>query len=143
MHVFRGGSRVAACKGSFRTARLRTVKSKEDWSLWASTAALRLQPTKGALKRALEAVHLTEDGAVPLHITGREALLRDMQRKDFPLGLHRQIARHLLVQVVRRINQRAAAGSVTRPIKVRAHRAEPLNEQADSLAAEAAESDDS
>ena len=75
VHVFRRGSRVAACKGSFRTARLRTVKSKEDWSLWASTAALRLQPTKGALKRPLKAVRLTEDGVVPLHITDREARL--------------------------------------------------------------------
>ena len=70
-------------------------------------------------------------------------LLRGMQRKDFPLGLHRHTARHLHVQVVRRINQRAAAGSVTRLIKVRAHRAEPLNERADTLASEAAESDDS
>ena len=63
-----------------------------------------------------------------------------MQRKDVPLG---HTERHLLVQVVSRINQRAVAGSVTRLIKVRAHRAEPLNEQADTLAAKAAESDDS
>ena len=47
------------------------------------------------------------------------------------------------MQVVRRINLRSAAGSTTRLIKVRAHRAEPLNEEADLLAAEAAESDDS
>jgi ribonuclease HI len=227
VHIYRRGSRVAACKGSFRTARLRTVKSKEDWSLWASTAALGLQPARGTLKRALEAVRLTEDGIVPLHLSDREALLgpagtayalsgivvatdgslkksgvmgaamvakdnkiqsrsvavfgppssirpeltgillavedcpleedlsiltdslsaiqllRGMQRRDFPLWLHRHTARHLLVQVVRRINQRAAAGSVTRLIKVRAHRAEPLNEMADTLAAAAAESDDS
>ena len=45
--------------------------------------------------------------------------------------------------MVRRINQSAAAGSITRLIKVRAHRAEPLNEMADSLATEAAESVDS
>ena len=54
-------------------AQLRAVKSKEDWSLWASTAALRLQPTKGASKRALEAVRLTDDGVVPLLLTDREA----------------------------------------------------------------------
>ena len=70
-------------------------------------------------------------------------LLKGMQRRDFPLWLHRHTARHLLVQVVLRINQRAAAGSITRLIKVWAHRAEPLNEQADLLAAEASESVDS
>ena len=69
--------------------------------------------------------------------------LRGMRRKDFPLGLHRHTARHLL-----------AGGPSNQPesrcwlchavvIKVRAHRAEPLNEQADTLAAEAAESYDS
>ena len=75
MHVFGKGPRVAACKGSCRAARRRAVKSKEDWSLWASTAALRLQSTKGALKRALEAVRLTDDGIVPLQLTDREAQL--------------------------------------------------------------------
>ena len=227
VHVYKRGSRVAACKGSFRTAQLRTVKSKEDWSLWASAAALRLQTHKGDLKRALAAVRLTQDGVVPLTVSDREArkgpagrayslsgvvvatdgslkksgamgaamvamgdkiqsrsvtvygppstirpeltgialaveecpleedltiltdslsamqLLQSMQRRDFPLWLHRHTARHLLVQVVQRINLRAAAGSITRLLKVRAHRAEPLNEAADLLATDAAESDDS
>ena len=75
VHVFRKGSRVAACKGSFRTARLRAVKSKEGWSRWASTAALRLQSTNGALKSALEAICLTEEGVVPLQLTDCEALM--------------------------------------------------------------------
>ena len=41
------------------------------------------------------------------------------------------------------LNARSASGSVTRFIKVRAHRGEPLNEAADALAAAAAESDPS
>ncbi len=39
------------------------------------------------------------------------------------------------------VNARAWSGSVTRFIKVRAHRGEPLNEAADALAAAAADSD--
>ncbi len=39
------------------------------------------------------------------------------------------------------LNRRAAAGHITRFIKVRAHRGEPLNEDADALAAAAADSD--
>ncbi len=66
-----------------------------------------------------------------------------MQRKDFPLQLYRHTVRQLLlhVLVVRLINKHAESGRATRFIKVRAHRGEPLNEGADALAAEAAESD--
>jgi hypothetical protein len=64
-----------------------------------------------------------------------------MQRKDFPLSLYRHSVRQLLLHVVKLVNQRAAAGSITRLIKVRAHRGEPLNEAADALASAAAESD--
>ena len=45
VHVYRKGFKVAACKGSFRMALLSAVKSKEGWSLWVSTAALKLQFT--------------------------------------------------------------------------------------------------
>ncbi len=64
-----------------------------------------------------------------------------MQRGDFPLSLHRHPAQQLLVHVVRLLNRRAGREHTTRFIKVRAHRGEPLNELADSLAAAAAESD--
>ena len=37
--VFKKGSRVAACKGSYRTGKLKTVKYREGWLLWASKAA--------------------------------------------------------------------------------------------------------
>jgi len=228
--VFKRGSRVAACKGSFRAGKLKAIQSKDDWSIWASTAALRQQPTKDSLKAAIDAICLTADGVVPLdlgHPSSREALLgpagmayqlsgivvatdgslkkngsmgaafvakdnrlqarsvavygppssirpeltgialaledcpqeedlsiltdslsamqllQSMQRRDFPLWLYRHTARQLLLQVVKLINARAAKGAVTRLVKVRAHRAEPLNEAADTLAAEAAELDPS
>ena len=277
--VYKRGSRVAACKGSFRSGMLKAIQSKEDWVLWASSAALgerreevnsedgghgdvaaarvRLEMREAeagifggtgdpaetsritarlknradqvrALKRRADSIRLTADGVVPLDVTcpsSREALLgptgsaytrsgvvvatdgslkrngsmgaalvakdgrlparssavfgqpssirpeltgialaledcpgeedlniltdslssmqllRSMQRGDFPLSLHRHPARQLLVHVVKLLNRRAGMGRTTRFIKVRAHRGEPLNELADSLAAAAAESD--
>jgi hypothetical protein len=68
-------------------------------------------------------------------------LLMSMQRGDFPLSLYRHQARQLLVHVVKLLNRRVEAGRTTRFIKFRAHRGEPLNELADTLAAETAESD--
>ncbi len=61
-------------------------------------------------------------------------LLQSMQRKYFPLSLYRRrdSVRQLLLHVVKLIDQRAAAGSITRLIKVRAHRGKPLNEAADA-----------
>ena len=40
--VFKKGSRVAACqcKGSYRTGKLKAIKSREGWLLWASKAAV-------------------------------------------------------------------------------------------------------
>ncbi len=38
--VYKKGSRVAACKGSFRTGQLGAIQNKEDWCLWASHAAM-------------------------------------------------------------------------------------------------------
>jgi hypothetical protein len=64
-----------------------------------------------------------------------------MQSGDFPLSLYRHSVRHLLLHVVKLLNRRAAAGHITRFIKVQAHRGEPLNEAADALAAAAADSD--
>ena len=68
-------------------------------------------------------------------------LLQSMQRKDFALSLYRHSVRQLLLYVVKLINKRAVAGSITRLIKVRGHRGGTLNEAADSLASAAAESD--
>jgi hypothetical protein len=68
-------------------------------------------------------------------------LLQSMQSGDFPLSLYRNSVRHLLLHVVTLLNRRAATGHITRFIKVRAHRGEPLNEAADVLAAAAADLD--
>jgi hypothetical protein len=57
------------------------------------------------------------------------------------LACNRHSVRHLLLHVVTLLNRRAAAGRITRFIKVLAHRGEPLNEAADALAAAAADSD--
>ena len=59
-----------------------------------------------------------------------------MQRVDsgFPMWIYRHPARQLLGHVARLINQRAAAGVVTRLVKVKAHASDPLNEAADALA---------
>ena len=92
--VYKRESLVAASKGSFRSGRLRAIQSKEDWVLWASTAALRAQreevsSAEGAamraradqlrlLKRRADSIRLTADGVVPLDLTcpsSREALL--------------------------------------------------------------------
>ena len=51
--------------------------------------------------------------------------------------------RQLLTHVVSLINRRAAAGVIMRFVKVKAHRAEPLNEAADAMASAAAELDPS
>ena len=227
MTVFKKGSRVAACKGCFRTAKLKAIQNKEDWCLWASNLAVREQTASGEIKAKADSIHLSADGVVPLDLTcpsSREAmlgpartayahngiivatdgslkkngamgaafvakddrlkersvavlgppssirpeltgialaleecpkeveltiltdclsamrLLQSTQRRDFPLWLHRHTVRHLLKHVVNLLNARSASGSVTRFIKVRAHRGEPLNEAADALAAAAAES---
>ena len=228
--VFKKGTRVAACKGCFRTAKLKAIQNKEDWCLWASNVAIREQTARGEIKVKADSIHLSADGVVPLDLTcpsSREAmlgpartayghsgivvatdgslkkngamgaafvakddrlversvavlgppssirpeltgialaleacpkeeeltiltdclsamrLLQSTQRRDFPLWLHRHSVRHLLKHVVNLLNARSASGSVTRFIKVRAHRGEPLNEAADALAAAAAESDPS
>jgi hypothetical protein len=60
-----------------------------------------------------------------------------MQRKDFSLELYCHLVLQLLLQLVRLLNQRADSRLTTRPINVRAHRGEPLNEVADAMAAEA------
>ena len=69
--------------------------------------------------------------------------LKSLQRRDCALWLYRHPLRQLLVHTVLLINARAEAGSVTRFIKVKSHRGEPLNEAADILAAAAAELDPS
>jgi hypothetical protein len=46
--VFKKGARVAACKSSYRTGKLKTVKSRENWTLWASKAAVAAPEGEGS-----------------------------------------------------------------------------------------------
>jgi ribonuclease HI len=100
-----------------------------------------LRPELTGIALALEDCPGEEDLNVLTDSLSSMRLLKSMQRGDFPLSLHRHPVRQLLLHVVRQLNRRAGTGCITRFIKVRAHRGEPLNELADSLAAEAAESD--
>ena len=69
--------------------------------------------------------------------------LFSLRRADFPFLIHRSACRQLLTHVVSFLNQRCAAGSVIRFVKVKSHCGEPLNEAEDALASAAAEGDDS
>jgi len=79
--VYKKGSRVAACKGSFRTGQLRAIQSSEDWCIWASRAAIGTGVQEEAvrkLKRQLDSIRLTADGVVSLDLaclSSREARL--------------------------------------------------------------------
>ena len=92
---------------------------------------------------ACEDVRREEDLTILTDSLSCMVRLKSLQRRDFPLWLYRHPLRQLLVHTVRLINARAEAGSVTRFIKVKSHRGEPLNEAADTLAAAAAELDPS
>ncbi len=100
-----------------------------------------LRPELIGIALALEDCPGEEDLNILTDSLSSMRLLKSMQRGNFPLSLHRHLVRQLLLHVVRQLNRRAGTGCITRFIKVRAHRGEPLNELADLLAAEAAESD--
>jgi ribonuclease HI len=103
-----------------------------------------IRPELTGISIAIEACPIEEALTVLTDSPSAMRLLGSMQRKDFPLSLRQSLfrdsVRQLLVHVVKMINKRAVAGSITRLIKVRAHRGEPLNEAADALASAAAES---
>jgi hypothetical protein len=98
-----------------------------------------LPPELSGITLALEDCPGEEDLNVLTKSLSAMRLLRNMQRGDFPLPLHRHPVRQLLVHVVKLINRRAEKGRATLFIKVRAHRGGALNELADALASEAAE----
>lgn len=102
-----------------------------------------IRPELTGLALALEECSYQEDLTVLTDSKSSMDLLQSMQRVDFPLWLYRHPARQLLVQVASLINGRAAAGVVTRLVKVKAHAGDPLNEAADAMASAAAELDPS
>lgn len=67
LFVWRKGSVVAASMGNWRKAQVRSVQSKEDWTLWSSSVSAE---TEGAqLKLALQRIVLTRDGTIPLDLS--------------------------------------------------------------------------
>ena len=71
-HVFPRGTQAAAAKGSWRTGKLGTTKTTEDWTLWASSGAAPSQQSRAELKLRLTALHLTTGGVTPSDPLGRE-----------------------------------------------------------------------
>ena len=64
--VFKRCARAAACKGSWRLAKLQTCKTKENWTLWASSGAAGTAQERAELKSRLDCMRLTEDGVMSL-----------------------------------------------------------------------------
>ena len=68
LKVFRRGVRAAAAKGCWRLAKLKTVRTAQDWTLWVSRGAAGSAASQDRLKLRLGSIHLTEDGVVPLDL---------------------------------------------------------------------------
>ncbi len=108
-----------------------------------SSAASSTRPELTGIALTLEASPVGEDLAILTDSLVAMTTLFSLRRADFPLSLHRNSCRLLITHVVKLLNERQAAGVVTRFIKVKSHQGEPLNEAADALASAAAEVDDS
>ena len=106
-------------------------------------SASSTRPELTGIALALEASPVGEDLTILTDSLVAMTTLFSLRRADFPLSLHRNACRLLITHVVKLLNDRQAAGVVTRFIKVKSHRGEPLNEAADALASTAAEADDS
>ena len=224
VYTWRKGALVVAGSGIWGKARMRSVQSREAWTIWADAASMRAGEAQ--LRSALQGISLSRDGTIPLdpscpslrearlgvsgsaltfpgiiiatdgavktdgrmgaayvpldptimrprsfvvlghpstmraELSALDAVVADaplqtevtmltdslasmekleaLQRKDFPEWLHGHPERALLESVVTNINRRAAAGAMTRFVKVRAHAGHPLNEAADAAASSAA-----
>jgi hypothetical protein len=58
------GALVVASTGAWRKAQLRSIQSREEWTLWINTQTDEL--TRSKLTKELSELKLTRDGAVPL-----------------------------------------------------------------------------
>ena len=101
------------------------------------------RPELTGIAIALEASPSGEDLTILTDSLVAMTTLFSLRRADFPLSLHQNACRQLITHVVKLLNERQAAGVVTRFIKVKSHRGEPLNKATDALASLAAEADDS
>jgi len=104
-------------------------------------SASSIRPELTGITMALEECPEGEDLNILTDSLSAMLLLKNLQRKDFPLSLYRHPVRQLLIYAVQLLNGRVAVGSVTRFLKVKSHRAEPLNTAADASASAAAELD--
>ena len=102
-----------------------------------------IRPELTGIALACEECPLSVDLTILTDSLSSMRLLKSLQRTDFPLWLYRHPVRQLVTYVTNLVNRRAEAGVMTRFFKVKAHRAEPLNEAADVLASDAAELDPS
>ena len=76
IHVWPKGSVAAAGTGIWRRAQVRSIRTQEDWILWAD--AKSAAHSGHELRQALTHINLSTDGAVPLDVdcpSFREALL--------------------------------------------------------------------
>jgi hypothetical protein len=55
-------------KGCWRLAKLKTVRTAQDWTLWSSRAAADSEASQEQQKLRLSSIRLTEDGVVPLDL---------------------------------------------------------------------------
>jgi hypothetical protein len=81
LRVFRRGTGAAAAKGCWRLAKLKTVRTTQDWTLWSSRAAAGSEASQEQQKLRLSGIRLTEDGVVPFDLachSAREVLLGPM-----------------------------------------------------------------
>ncbi len=106
-------------------------------------SASSTRPKLTGIALALEANSSGKDLTILTDSLVAMTTLFSLCRADFPLLLHTVHTRLLITHVVKLLNERQAAGVVTRFVKVKSHWGDLLNEAADALASAAAEADDS
>jgi ribonuclease HI len=99
------------------------------------------RPELTAIALALETCPSTDNLTILTDSLDSLTTLFSLQRADFSLSFHRNPTCQLYTHMVQLLNQRHAAGVITRLVKVKAHCGEPLNEAADALVLAAAEAD--
>jgi hypothetical protein len=68
LRVFRRGTSTAAAKGCWRLAKLKTVITAQDWTLWSSRAAAGSEASQEQQNLLLSSICLTDDGVVSLEL---------------------------------------------------------------------------
>ena len=84
-------------------------------------SAASIRPELTAIALACEDCPLTEDLNILTDSLSSMELLKNLQRRDFPLSLYRHPMRQLATYVTNLINKRTAASVTTRLIKIKSH----------------------